>query len=46
MKYNRARATLAMLDGFLARHLAAPASLSRVPSCMYELQEMLADVTV
>jgi glycine dehydrogenase subunit 2 len=35
-----------MLDGFLARHPYAPDSLSQgFLSCMYELQEMLADVT-
>ena len=47
MKYNpRACNTLAMLDGFVARHPYAPESLSQgFLSCMYELQEMLADVT-
>ncbi|MEO8670019.1 MAG: aminomethyl-transferring glycine dehydrogenase subunit GcvPB [Tahibacter sp.] len=47
MKYNpRACNTLAMLDPFLARHPCAPESLSQgFLSCMYELQEMLADVT-
>ncbi len=47
MKYNpRACNSLAMLDGFLARHPYAPDSLSQgFLSCMYELQEMLADVT-
>lgn len=47
MKYNpRACNSLAMLDGFLARHPYAPESLSQgFLSCMYELQEMLADVT-
>jgi len=47
MKYNpRACHTLAMLDGFLARHPYAPESLSQgFLSCMYELQEILADVT-
>ncbi len=47
MKYNpRACNTLAMLDGFMARHPYAPESLSQgFLSCMYELQEMLADVT-
>ncbi|MEO8460196.1 MAG: aminomethyl-transferring glycine dehydrogenase subunit GcvPB [Dokdonella sp.] len=47
MKYNpRACNSLAMLDGFLARHPYAPESLSQgYLSCMYELQEILADVT-
>ena len=47
MKYNpRVCNTLAMLDGFVARHPYAPESLSQgFLSCMYELQEMLADVT-
>jgi glycine dehydrogenase subunit 2 len=47
MKYNpRACKSLAMLDGFLARHPYAPESLSQgFLSCMYELQEILADVT-
>ncbi len=47
MKYNpRACNTLAMLNGFMARHPYAPESLSQgFLSCMYELQEMLADVT-
>ncbi len=47
MKYNpRACNSLAMLDGFLARHPYAPASLSQgFLSCMHELQEILADVT-
>jgi glycine cleavage system P protein (glycine dehydrogenase) subunit 2 len=47
MKYNpRACHSLAMLDGFLARHPYAPESLSQgFLSCMYELQEILADVT-
>ncbi|MCR6701850.1 MAG: aminomethyl-transferring glycine dehydrogenase subunit GcvPB [Dokdonella sp.] len=47
MKYNpRACHTLAMLDGFLARHPYAPESLSQgFLSCMYDLQEILADVT-
>src|SRR5262252_5004091 len=47
MKYNpRACNALAMLDGFLARHPYAPESLSQgFLSCMYELQEILADVT-
>ena len=47
MKYNpRACNSLAMLDGFLARHPYAPEALSQgFLSCMYELQEILADVT-
>jgi glycine dehydrogenase subunit 2 len=47
MKYNpRACNSLAMLDGFVARHPYAPESLSQgFLSCMYELQEILADVT-
>ncbi|MGN6313587.1 MAG: aminomethyl-transferring glycine dehydrogenase subunit GcvPB [Rhodanobacteraceae bacterium] len=47
MKYNpRACNSLAMLDGFLGRHPYAPESLSQgFLSCMYELQEILADVT-
>ena len=47
MKYNpRACNSLAMLDGFLARHPYAPDSLSQgFLSCMYDLQEILADVT-
>ncbi|MGA8277209.1 MAG: aminomethyl-transferring glycine dehydrogenase subunit GcvPB [Rhodanobacteraceae bacterium] len=47
MKYNpRACNALAMLDGFLARHPYAPESLSQgFLACMYELQEILADVT-
>jgi len=47
MKYNpRACISLAMLDGFLARHPYAAESLSQgFLSCMYELQEILADVT-
>ncbi|MBS0456335.1 MAG: aminomethyl-transferring glycine dehydrogenase subunit GcvPB [Proteobacteria bacterium] len=47
MKYNpRACHSLAMLDGFLGRHPYAPESLSQgFLSCMYELQEILADVT-
>lgn len=47
MKYNpRACNSLAMLDGFLARHPYAPASLSQgVMQVLYELQEILADVT-
>jgi glycine dehydrogenase subunit 2 len=47
MKYNpRACNTLAMLPQFLARHPLAPvASGQGFMSCMYELQEMLKDVT-
>ncbi len=47
MKYNpRACNTLAMLPGFLARHPLAPASQGQgLLACMYELQEMLKDVT-
>jgi len=47
MKYNpRACNSLAMLPGFLARHPFAPESMSQgFLSCMYELQEMLKDVT-
>lgn len=47
MKYNpRACHSLAMLDGFLARHPYAPESLSQgFLACMHELQDMLADVT-
>ncbi len=47
MKYNpRACHSLAMLDGFLGRHPYAPESLSQgFLSCMFELQEILADVT-
>jgi glycine dehydrogenase subunit 2 len=47
MKYNpRACNSLAMLDGFLDRHPCAPESLSQgFLSCMYDLQEILADVT-
>ena len=47
MKYNpRACNTLAMLPGFLARHPLAPASDGQgVLACLYELQEMLKDVT-
>ncbi|WP_455234730.1 aminomethyl-transferring glycine dehydrogenase subunit GcvPB [Thiogranum longum] len=47
MKYNpRACNTLAMLPGFLARHPLAPASEGQgVLACLYELQEMLKDVT-
>ncbi len=47
MKYNpRACNTLAMLPEFLARHPLAPVSHSQgFLACMYELQEMLKDVT-
>ena len=47
MKYNpRACNTLAMLPGFLARHPLAPDSMGQgFMACMYELQEMLKDVT-
>jgi len=47
MKYNpRACNSLALLDGFLARHPYAPESKSQgFLACMHELQEILADVT-
>jgi len=47
MKYNpRACNTLAMLPQFLGRHPLAPESHSQgYLACMYELQEMLKDVT-
>jgi glycine dehydrogenase subunit 2 len=47
MKYNpRACNSLAMLPGFLDRHPLAPESHSQgFLACMYELQEMLRDVT-
>jgi glycine dehydrogenase subunit 2 len=47
MKYNpRACNSLAMLPGILARHPYAPVSHSQgFMACMYELQEMLKDVT-
>ncbi len=47
MKYNpRGCNTLAMLPGFLARHPLAPASEGQgVLACLYELQEMLREVT-
>lgn len=47
MKYNpRACNKLAMLPGFLGRHPHAPASTGQgFLACMYELQEMLKDVT-
>lgn len=47
MKYNpRACNSLALLPGFRDRHPLAPASMSQgFLACMYELQEMLKDVT-
>jgi len=47
MKYNpRACNSLAMLPGFLGRHPSAPESTGQgFLACMYELQEMLKDVT-
>ncbi len=47
MKYNpRACNRLAMLPGFLARHPLAPESMGQgFLACMYELQEMLREVT-
>jgi len=47
MKYNpRGCNRLAMLPGFLARHPYAPESMGQgFLACMYELQEMLKDVT-
>ncbi len=47
MKYNpRACNSLAMLDGFVARHPYAPESKSQgFLACMHDLQEILADVT-
>ena len=47
MKYNpRACNSLAMLPGFLARHPLAPAGDGQgVLACLYELQEMLKDIT-
>jgi glycine dehydrogenase subunit 2 len=47
MKYNpRACNRLAMLPGFLARHPLAPEDQGQgVLACLYELQEMLKDVT-
>ena len=47
MKYNpRACNSLAMLPGFLGRHPNAPDQISQgYLECMYELQEMLKDVT-
>ena len=47
MKYNpRACNTLAMLPGFAQRHPLSPDNLSQgALSCLFELQEMLKDVT-
>jgi glycine dehydrogenase subunit 2 len=47
MKYNpRACNTLAKLPGFLARHPLAPESMGQgFLACMYELQEMLREIT-
>jgi len=47
MKYNpRASNSLAMLPGFLGRHPLAPLSASQgFLACMFELQEMLREVT-
>jgi glycine dehydrogenase subunit 2 len=47
MKYNpRACNRLAMLSGFLQRHPLAPESTGQgVLACLYELQQMLAEVT-
>ncbi|HUW97352.1 MAG TPA: aminomethyl-transferring glycine dehydrogenase subunit GcvPB [Acidiferrobacter sp.] len=47
MKYNpRASNTLAMLPGFLKRHPLAPESTGQgFLACLYELQEILKDVT-
>src|SRR5512139_3907964 len=47
MKYNpRACNSLAMLPGFLGRHPSAPESTGQgFLACMYELQEMLKEVT-
>ncbi|MEP6941113.1 MAG: aminotransferase class V-fold PLP-dependent enzyme, partial [Rudaea sp.] len=47
MKYNpRACNSLALLDGFIARHPYAPESKSQgFLACMHDLQEILADVT-
>jgi len=47
MKYNpRACNSLAMLPGFLARHPCAPEGMGQgFLACMYELQEMLREVT-
>ena len=47
MKYNpRACNTLAMLPGFLSHHPSSPESRSQgVMACLYELQELLKEVT-
>jgi glycine cleavage system P protein (glycine dehydrogenase) subunit 2 len=47
MKYNpRGCNRLAMLPGFLSRHPSAPPEMSQgVMSCLYELQEMLKEIT-
>src|SRR3569623_825458 len=47
MKYNpRACNSLALLPGFRARHPLAPESMSQgLLACLYDLQEMLNDVT-
>jgi len=47
MKYNpRASNTLSMLPGFLARHPLGPESMGQgYMACMYDLQEILKDVT-
>ena len=47
MKYNpRACNTLAMLPGFLQRHPLSPDNLSQgFLSCMYDLQEILKNIT-
>jgi len=47
MKYNpRACHSIALLEGFAGRHPYAPESLSQgFLACMFELQEMLAEVT-
>ena len=47
MKYNpRACHSLALLEGFAGRHPYAPETLSQgFLACMFELQEMLAEVT-
>ncbi len=47
MKYNpRASNSLSMLPGFLARHPLAPETMGQgFMACMYDLQEILKDVT-
>jgi len=47
MKYNpRASNSLSMLPGFLARHPLSPESMGQgFMACMYDLQEILKDVT-